>query len=118
MNITVHARHMNITEAIRQYTEEKASKLQRYFDRLTSVEVIMDLDGGVPAVEVVAKATHNSTFIGRHRGEDMYGCIDSSMHKVEEQIRRHKDKVRNHKGPSHEAQTEQASPVQEEPRQP
>ena len=86
MNIKVNARHMNITQAIRDYVHDKASKLDRYFDRITNVEVVMDLDGGVPTVEVVVSASHNSTFVGSFRGEDMYGCIDKAIHKVEEQL--------------------------------
>lgn len=99
MNITVNVRHMDITEAIRAYALDKAQKLQRYYDRLISADIVIDMDGGVPTVEVVVAASHNNTFVGRHRGEDMYGCIDNAVHKVEEQLRRHKDRLRDHKGP-------------------
>ena len=89
---------MDITEAIRAYAQDKAQKLQRYYDRIMSIEIIMDIEGGTPTAEAVVTATHNSTFVGRHRGEDMYGCIDNAIHKVEEQLRRHKDRLRGHKG--------------------
>ncbi len=98
MNITVNARHMEMSDALRAYSVDKAQKLQRYFDRITTIEIIIDMEGGQPTVEVVVAASHNSTFVGRHRGEDMYGCIDNAVHKVEEQLRRHKDKLRDHKG--------------------
>jgi putative sigma-54 modulation protein len=98
LNITVNARHMDITEAIRAYAQEKSEKLQRYFDRIMSIEIIIDIEGGTPAVEVVVTAAHSTTFVGHHRGEDMYGCIDNAIHKVEEQLRRHKDRLRDHKG--------------------
>lgn len=98
MNISINARHMDITDAIRGYAQEKVQKLQRYYDRIMSVEVIIDIDGGTPVVEIVVAATHNNTFVGHHRGEDMYGCIDNAIHKVEEQLRRHKDRLREHKG--------------------
>ncbi|TFH42410.1 MAG: ribosome-associated translation inhibitor RaiA [Lysobacterales bacterium] len=114
MNIQVEARHMQITDAIRDYAREKALKLERYYDRIITTEVLMDLDGGTPLVEVIVNASHNVTFIGKHRGEDMYGCIDNAMHKVAEQIRRHKDRIRDHKGPDHEAQSEAAMPPDEQ----
>ena len=113
MNIQVEARHMQITEAIRDYAREKALKLERYFDRIINTEVLMDLDGGTPLVEVIVSASHNMTFVGKHRGDDMYGCIDKAMHKVTEQVRRHKDRLREHKGPDHEAQLEAATPPDE-----
>ena len=108
MDIKISARHMEITDALRQYTSEKTAKLQRYFNRIVSIEVIIDLDGGMPSVEIVVRGSRNSTFVGSHRGDDMYGCIDKAVHKVEEQIRRHKDKVRDHKGPTHEELSEAA----------
>jgi putative sigma-54 modulation protein len=109
---------MEITDAIRGYAQEKASKLQRYFSRIIAAEVIIGMDGGSPTVEVVVNAPHNSTFIGTHRGDDMYGCIDNAIHKVEEQIRRHKDKVRDHKGPGHEIKVDLAEAPYREPENP
>ena len=108
MNIKINARHMSITQAMRDYAQEKAEKLQRYFDRITSIEVVMDTEADVPMVEVVVTASRNNTFIGRHKGEDMYGCVDNALHKAEEQLRRHKDKVRDRQGPSHGQLVEQA----------
>ena len=92
---------MDITQAMRDYASEKAEKLQRYFNRITSIELVMDTEAGVPFVEVVVNASRNNTFIASHRGEDMYGCVDNALHKVEQQIRRHKDRVRDHQGPTH-----------------
>ena len=105
---------MSITESIRDYAQEKAAKLPRYLSRIGNVEVIMDLEGGVPVVEMVVRASRGSTFIARHRAEDMYACIDKVMHKIEEQIRRHKDKLRDHKAAGR-AQLEQAGPADQTP---
>jgi putative sigma-54 modulation protein len=115
LNITVNARHMEITDAIRAYAQDKASKLDRYLGRIISAEIIIGLDGGSPMVEVVVTAPHNNKFVATHRGPDMYGCIDTAVHKVEEQLRRHKDKVRDHKGPGHEAKAELAEGPESEP---
>jgi putative sigma-54 modulation protein len=100
---------MEVTPAIRQYAEDKAGKLPRYFDRINSLEIVLDLVAGMPLVEVVATVPHHQTFVGTHRGEDLYGCIDNALHKVEQQIRRHKEKLREHKGPSHQQQQDIAA---------
>ena len=84
MNIKVNARHMDITQAMREYAEDKATKLQRFYDKIISIEVVLDTDGGTPTAEAVVIASRNQTFIAAHRGEDMYGCIDNAIHKVEE----------------------------------
>lgn len=111
MNIQLNARHMDVTPAIRQYTEDKAGKLERFYDRISSVEVILDIEAGQPLVEVIVTVPTNQTLVGTHRGEDLYGCIDNALHKVEQQLRKHKDKVRDRKGPSHEQQADMAPSV-------
>lgn len=102
MNVTVVARHMDVTEAMRSYAEEKAAKLPRFFNGLQSLTVTFDLDAGSDVVEVVGTGTHKAVFVARHRGNDMYACVDQCMHKLEEQLRRHKDRVRDRHGPSHD----------------
>jgi len=100
VNIIVKARHMEVTEAIRQYVQSKASKLPRYYDNVRSIEVLLDMEADKPLVEILVTAGRKNTFVATHRGGDMYNCVDQSLHKIVEQLRRHKDKVRHHQGPS------------------
>jgi len=95
VKILVQARHMDTTEALKQHVEEKVSKLPHIFDSLLSVEVILDTEADQSVVEVVATAHRKNTFVATHRDPDMYACIDHCLHKITEQIRRHKDKVRD-----------------------
>ena len=102
MNVTVVARHMDVTEAMRAYAEEKAGKLPRLFNGVQSITVTFDREAGLHVVEILVTGTHKSTFVGRQRGEDMYASVDQCVHKLEQQLRRHKDRVRDRQGPSHE----------------
>ncbi len=106
MNIVVEARHMDVTDAIRQYAETKASKLNRFYDHIHTVEVILDVEADKPSVEIVASAARKSVFVATHRSDDMYACIDQCMHKIGEQLRRHKDRVRDRHNPHHNQTTE------------
>ena len=101
MNITVKARHIEVTDAIRGYVEGKVSKVSRFYDNVQSVEVILDIEAEQPVVEVVVTAKRRNVFVATYRGPDMYACIDQCLHKINEQLRRHKDKVRDRQGPSH-----------------
>jgi len=92
---------MDVTDAMKQYVEAKASKLARFYDNVQTVEVILDVEADKPSVEIVVSAKRKNTFVASHRDDDMYACVDQCLHKVTEQIRRHKDKVRNHQGPTH-----------------
>ena len=103
-NIVVKARHMDVTDAIRQYVESKIPKLNRYYDGVGSIEVTLDVEAEQPVVEIIVTGRKKSTFVAKHRDRDMYACIDQCIHKVSEQLRRFKDKTRNHQGaPQHEA---------------
>ena len=99
MNIVVNARHMEVTDAIRQYVEDKASRLPRYYDKIQKVEVVLDMEADEAVTEMVVTATHRNTFVARHRDPDMYASIDRCLDKIIEQLRRHKDRVRDRQGP-------------------
>jgi len=96
VNITVNARHMNATEAMREYAESKVAKLPKYFDNIQSIDVILDTQAGEACCEIVVQASRKLTFVAHTRDADLYASIDQCSDKVAQQLRRHKDKVRNH----------------------
>ncbi len=112
MNIQVMARSRQvgkITDAIREYLASKMAKLPHYYDNVQSAEVILDMEAEKPVVEIVVTAKRKTTFVATHRGEDMYESIDQCLHKIVEQIRRHKDKVRDRQGIPHDEALEQTA---------
>jgi len=102
VNVSVAGRHMEVTDAMRSYVEEKAGKLPRFYDGLHSASVTFAMEGTEYVVEIVAHGRRKRVFVARHQGKDMYACVDQCVHKVEEQLRRHKDRVRDRHGPPHE----------------
>ena len=98
MEITISGRHLDITPAIRTYAEDKAGKLPKYYDLIQAIELILDgADGKQKRAEVVVNAEHKNTFVAHHEGEDLYGCIDQAIHKVQQQLTAHKERFRNRK---------------------
>ena len=98
MLFTITGKHVDITEAIKRYAEEKTSKLPRYYDSINQVEVIIDGNkGGNVSVEIIARAEHNKIFVVTERGEDAYSCIDIAVHKLERQLKKRKGKERENK---------------------
>lgn len=110
MNIVVKGRHMEVTDSIRQYVETKAEKLPKYYDNIQSIEVTLGLEADHPVAEIVVQAARKSTFVATHRNGDMYACIDQCLHKISEQLRRHKDRVRDRQGPTHSEVSERQRP--------
>jgi putative sigma-54 modulation protein len=101
MLVTITGKHIEITDAIRAHIEEKASKLPRYFNSVSQVEVILEGNTGVVQnVEVIVSAEHYPDVIAREQGEELYACIDLVMHKVERQLHKIKEKQRDKKHPN------------------
>lgn len=101
MNIVVNSRHMDATDAIRQYVEEKVGKLPRYYDNIQSVEVILDHEKEKSLVEIIVHAKRKRTFVATARDDNLYACVDQCVDKITQQISRFKDKVRDRQGPPH-----------------
>lgn len=97
MRITVTGRHTELTAELKDYVNEKASKVERYYDRVHTVEVVFDVDGPKHRCEVIAKADHAETFVARKEHVDAQACVDAALRDVERQLSRHKEKFRNRK---------------------
>lgn len=103
MLFTITGKHIEIPQAVRSHAQDKTSKLPRYYDSINRIEVIVEAGkGGNISIEVIARAEHSKVFVGKEAGEDVYRCIDLAVHKIEEQLRRRKEKERDnkHKGMS------------------
>lgn len=90
---------MDVTPALRDYAEQKAGKLTKYYDRIQEIEVVLDNAKDSIGVEMIVNAEHRNMFIARHNGADAYACIDGCVDKLERQLSDHKKKVRNRKHP-------------------
>ena len=102
MIVTVIGRHMEVTEALKSYAEQKAAKLSKYYDLIQEIEVILDSAKDAPRVEMIVNAEHRNTFVAHHADGDAYACIDGCVHKLERQLTEHKKKFRNRKHPQDE----------------
>jgi putative sigma-54 modulation protein len=112
VNITVKNRSRQVrglAGAVKEYAESKIAKLPRYYDNVQSAEVVLDMEAEHAVVEMIVTARRKATFVATHRGEDMYASIDLCLDKITEQLRRHKDRVRDRQGPPHSETLEQAT---------
>ena len=99
MQVRVSGRHMAVSDGVSAYCNEKAARLTRFFDRIQSIEVILDGKDGSHTAEVIVHSEHTNPFVGHETHADLYAAIDLALDKVEEQVRRHKEKLRNRKHP-------------------
>lgn len=98
MRINIIGRHIEVTQAIHDYVEKKISKLSKYYNRISGIEVILTEEGMTKKVEVQIKAEHSQRFVVTESGEDLYACVDVSVDKIERQLTKLKEKSRHRKG--------------------
>ena len=91
MQVNISGHQLDVTDALRDYIGEKLGRLERHFDKITNVQVIMKVEKlqqkveatlQIPGGEVVANAEH----------EDMYAAIDALADKLDRQLKKHKEK--------------------------
>ena len=102
MIVTISARHMDVTPALRSYAEQKAGKLEKHYDRIQEIEVVFDASNDKVKLEMIVNAEHKGIFIASHGDGDAYACVDGCVHKLERQLTDHKEMHRNRKHPDTE----------------
>jgi putative sigma-54 modulation protein len=96
VQIKISARHGHVNEATQAFIREKAEKLNRLFERLTMIEVTVDLKNeGQTWVEFLVKAEHKHDFVARESHPDLLAAVDLVMNKLEMQVRRYKEKLQD-----------------------
>ena len=98
MEITVSGKHIDVTAPIREYAESKANKLPRYFDRIQSIECLLDKrEQQQYECELIVHVEHHDAFVARGKDMDLYASIDEATDKMERQLTDFKEKKRNRK---------------------
>lgn len=96
MNLTLTGNHLEITPAIRAYVVTKLERINRHFDHVIDVTVVLTVDKLRQIVEanvhVRGKDLHAESV-----DADMYAAIDLLADKLDRQVLRHKEKRRMHR---------------------
>lgn len=98
MQIKLSARHGHLNDDVQRLIRDKASKLLHFFDRLTMIEVTVDLQQKeTKSVEFVVQAEHKHDFVARETHAELLAAVDLAIAKVEGQLRRYKEKIQDHR---------------------
>src|SRR5262245_41161147 len=111
VQIKISTRHGHLSDASQDKIKARAEKLLRIFDRLTAIEIIIDLtDSNTPAVDAKVSAEHKHDFVAHDQSDNLMGSVDTVIHRLEQQLRKYKEKVqerhRNSDSRRREASTE------------
>ncbi len=97
MNIAVTFKHIDSSDAIKQYAESKVLKLEKYLNNIMEAHVTLSIErvdhkeSGVAQIKLSAK---NLIVNAEEKSADIYSAIDLLLEKVESQIKKHKEKIR------------------------
>ncbi len=97
MQIAITCRHGNLRDEVREHINEKSQKLLTYFERVTAIEITVDINKDHVKVEMQVDTEHKHDFVAHDTGDDVPGTFDSVLHKMEQQIRKYKSKIQDHR---------------------
>ncbi|MGL4550158.1 MAG: ribosome hibernation-promoting factor, HPF/YfiA family [Gemmataceae bacterium] len=113
MQVKIAARHGQLGEPAQQMIREKAEKLLHFFDRLTMIEVVVDLkktEEDRCHVEIKVQAEHKHDFVATEANHDVMVAVDLTLHKLEAQLRRYKEKIQDHRRTPHAGEAPRTTP--------
>jgi len=95
MQINITGHHVDVTPALRAYVLDKMERINRHFDHVISLNVILRLEKLQHEAEATLHTAGKSLFANASE-LDMYAAIDDLVDKLDKQVRRFKDKRSDH----------------------
>ncbi len=96
MQISLTGHHIDITDSLRNCVESKFERLERHFDHVSNVHVILTVEKLRQKAEATLHLNGVDVFAESVQ-EDMYAAIDSLVDKLDRQVKKHKEKTKNHR---------------------
>ncbi len=93
--IQITGRHVEITQPIRDYVEKKLGKMERHFDHVTQIHVILSVEKTDHKAEATVHASGHADLFAEAKEANMYAAIDGLSEKLTRQITKHKEKIQH-----------------------
>ncbi len=101
MQVIVSVRHGRLNHFIQEQIQTKLQRLTRFSDRITEIDVIVDLkELEVPSVEVQVSLERAGDLLAVVEADSVISAVDKVQHKLEQQLRKHKEKRTDHRLPA------------------
>ncbi len=97
MQIDVTFRHMETSDPVRAYVEEKLARVKKYIDEPIDAQVVLSVEKKIRHKAVVTMTAKGINIKASEETNDMYAAVDAMVDKVERQLKRYKEKIKNHK---------------------
>jgi putative sigma-54 modulation protein len=110
MQINLTGHHVDITEPLKGYVDSKFDRLERHFDQVINVHVILSVEKLRQKAEATLQINGANVFADSVH-EDMYAAIDGLIDKLDRQVIKYKEKRQSHRGSGQKGVTEQETSV-------
>ena len=94
MQLSISGHHVDVTDALKSYVEEKLQKLERHYDHITNAHVILTVEKIQQRAEATLHISGAEVFADANC-DDMYAAIDKLTDKLDRQILKHKEKLQD-----------------------
>lgn len=91
MQLSISGHHVDVTDALKTYVEDKLQKLERHYDHITNAHVILSVEKLQQKAEATLHISGAELFADADC-DDMYAAIDKLTDKLDRQILKHKEK--------------------------
>jgi putative sigma-54 modulation protein len=106
MQIRTTARHFDLTDDLRDFAEKQIGKLDKYFNHIIDSHLIMEMEKSRMTAELKMKV-YGTVLTSKHRSFDMYDSVERVIDKMETQLKRYKDRLKDKRA----KQAQKASPL-------
>jgi len=96
MQVSLSGHHVEITESMRNYVNEKVAKLDRHFDKALDIHIVLTVEKLRHKAEATLHVSGSNLHADDVQG-DMYAAIDGLVDKLDRQGKKHKEKLKNHR---------------------
>jgi putative sigma-54 modulation protein len=97
VQVQIACRHGSLKPDVQEIVTRKSEKLLTYFERVTAITVTFDLNPDRVKCEILVDAEHKHNFVAHEDGSDALTAFDLTLHKMEQQIKKYKEKVQDHR---------------------
>ena len=93
MNFKITARHFKLQDDLRAYVEEKIKKLERFYDNILDIDVVLGWEKLNRYTELRI-AVYNKQIVIKEVSDEIYKSFDLALDRAERQLKKHKEKLR------------------------
>ena len=97
MQVAITSRHGTLSPGAHEHIARKSEKLLTYFDRVTAINVTVDFSNDRINVEILVDAEHRHDLVASESGDNVIPVFDAALHKMEQQVRKYKEKIQDHR---------------------